>query len=122
MAHDHIREIVIRSDGSQQVGIKLRGVLDVLGFSGKQGKDFRIVDDLGPLAVLKQWRERLERFAFFVRPDRSPFAGFWRNFDPCDARPESFRFALTEVEIQPDRQRLFRRQLGKVLAKFRGAR
>ena len=122
LAHHHIREIMICCGGPQQVGIKLRGVLDICRPSRQQLKKFRIVDDLGPLGVFKQRREGPQRFSFFVRPYRSPLAGFGRNFDSCDSRPESFRFALTEIEIQPNRKRLFRRKLCQIFMKFRGIR
>ena len=120
LAHDHIVEIVVPGRGPQQVRIKLRGMLDVVRFPREQGKNFWIVDDFRPLRVFKQRRKGLQYFAFFIGPDRAPLSCFWGNFNSHDARPQSFRFALAQIEVQPHRKRLFRRQLCQVFAKFRG--
>ena len=105
LAHDHVGEVVVRGGGPQQVGIELGGMLDVFCFTSQQGNDFRVVDDLGPLRILQQRRdvgarrERTERLAFFVRPERPSLAGFCGNFNPRDACAKSFRFPLILVQI-----------------------
>ncbi len=81
---------MIRRRGPQKVGIDLCRVADIRRRACQQLEKLWIVNNLGPLRIDEQWRERFQRLPFFVVPDRAPFAGFRGNLDGSDARSESF--------------------------------
>ena len=119
LPHHGIRKIVIRRRRPQQIRVELRRILNVRGSTGKQLKDLWVVHDLRPFRVCQQRLKRLQRFPLFVEPHRAAFARLRRNLDRSDARPEAFGLSLARLEIQPNGQRLFRRQFCKVFSKFR---
>ena len=118
LPHYDVGEIVGTGRGPQQVGINLRRVLNIFRAPAHNLEQLGVVHDLRPLRILQQRHQRRERFALLVHPDRAAFARLRRNLDRCNARTESFRLALARFQIQPNRNRRFRRQLRQIRAKF----
>src|ERR1043166_1136108 len=103
LAHDDVSKFVISGGGAEEVGIDLRGVLNVGARADQNLEQLGIGDGFGALGISEQSGNRGESVALLIEPYGAAFAGFRGKLYGGDARAETFGFALAlaRFNIEP---------------------